>query len=853
MISRFWFCRSFASISIAPALSPIVKEYLAVKQLHPNAFVLYQIGDFYEIFGTDAIKFSAIADVQLCNSLSKGTEKRKKIPMTGVPVRSVEIYMERLLKKGHSVAIYDQYIAAEGVPKIRRRISRLITPGTVVEQELLSGVSRPRWLMAVCNVRGSEGEIIGIEASWADISTGAVYWSNCCKSVGDFVRLLGVVSPAEVVFDGESVGKEDEIVQKVKVPYSFVVVGEEVARGGSSLFICSDAKAKEEDALEENASALKESAYHSTNANPALRILSGHLWGQSICTAPVFHAPVHFDSASKMLLDSSLPLALEMFKSPRRSEEGSSDAGTLFGCLDKCCTSAGSRLLAERLMQPSRVKQEIEFRLDLVEAFASKAGEVDALEEMKRNLASFPDVERSLQRVLLGKCAGIIQDMQRISRALSCAVRIQALLRENAKNLKKFHHVFDYLEGKFADFSPLLQTLQAAIVVEEQLSSRLEEGNFIRKSFDAELDALKVANEKTLQRLKVLELEYRKRSQNFSLKIVVEKKTLGWFVECSSPIPSTLENEFKLESSSARTMRYRTAALDEMFREHSSTAERIIARELEVFQGIRQLVASYGPKIKTLASAIAEIDLSLAISQIPTLVRPTFVGAQEPMLIKGAFHPVVAESQTRQFKNFVTNNVKLDPADFCLITGPNMGGKSTFLRQTAIISIMAQAGLFVPASEAQLRIFDNVFCRIGSADDISRDQSTFMVEMQEVAHIFQRASSSSLILLDEVGRGTSYSDGLALTIAICKHLMQAIRGTVLFATHYHELDLHLPAEPQVKRLKSAAFVDAEGNFVFSYKILPGSSKESFGIEVAGLAGIPTAVLEQARLNKEQLK
>lgn len=276
---------------------------------------------------------------------------------------------------------------------------------------------------------------------------------------------------------------------------------------------------------------------------------------------------------------------------------------------------------------------------------------------------------------------------------------------------------------------------------------------------------------------------------------------------------------------------------------------------------LRQMVIENSSKIKALNSVISEIDVAVSMANYPSFTRPSFIKdlpsaqSMEPndcIHIENGFHPVIAKKHSAALKNFVTNSASFSPASFWLITGPNMGGKSTFLRQTAIISLMAQAGLPVPAAKAHLKVFDGIFCRIGAADDIAKNQSTFMVEMQEMADIFSRTTSDSLVLLDEVGRGTSYLDGLSLTVAICNHLKNVIKPIVLFATHYHELTHHL-SQQQFEQYKSNAFIDEKGRLIFSYKIVPGNSEESFGIEVAALAGFPENVIREARLVKSKLQ
>lgn len=311
--------------------------------------------------------------------------------------------------------------------------------------------------------------------------------------------------------------------------------------------------------------------------------------------------------------------------------------------------------------------------------------------------------------------------------------------------------------------------------------------------------------------------------------------------------------------------------MDAAYKRNESLSLVIYEKQIEILERVRELLLSNSRQIKILSAIVAEIDLAISMTFFPSYTRPIFLRQREneeeeeevknqrgevkkensiQVWIKDGFHPVVADKHSNQLKNFVTNDFSLSSNDFWLITGPNMGGKSTFLRQIAITSIMAQAGLPVPASYARIKLYDNIFCRIGASDDITKNQSTFMVEMNEMSEIFKRASPNSLVLLDEVGRGTSYSDGISITLAICRHLIEETKAVVLFATHYHELEKHLPK--QVKQYKSHAFIDGNGQLVFSYKIVTGHSNESFGIEVAALAGFPSTVIDQARQYKQNL-
>lgn len=771
-------------------------EYQAIQERHPGSLVFYQIGDFYELYGDQAHEFSRIAGVQLCRRAEESS-----MPMTGFPVRSLDAFLAKALRAGKRVVLVDQHRRAAGErTQFERRVSRVITAGTAFEEALVERGAFS-YLLAIRRVRE------GFSLCWADLSVGSIQHAVCSEP--SLERMVILIGPSEAVVDEES-RRWAASLERRGVPVTLYSRDAERAEA-SSLFV---------DEVEPE-----------FLGNKAFSLLAGYLVGEGICRARIFQPPRRFNESAVMLLDESTVAALDLLPA-------GGGRASLFALLDRCLTGLGSRLLGDRLRYPSTVPEEISVRLELQQAVSDLGAQNHRL--LRDVLRRMPDFERSLQRLLIRKEAGAPKDLATIFESLHLARELVAQL-EGMRPAGGAAVLVEYLISGLSSASGLHEGRK---MLAPQPPLRASDGNLILPGCDPLLDSL-LAEMEALNR----EAELYKNALRMELLQscgakcqVVTKDAREWFVESNRSLDHSdlrfrslsgkSQHRYQLVSEEALGLSGRIAAL----------AEKIVQQEVSIFESAVGKVCAAAAALKALAFAVSELDLALAIASFG-FSRPLVARQPEAFLrIRGGRHPVLEAVQAAQLRNFVPNDCDVGAGDLLFITGPNMGGKSTFLKQAALIAIMAQAGLFVPAERASLSPFDGVFCRMGAGDAIARDQSTFMVELAEVKNILDRSTKNSLVLLDELGRGTDYHDGAALAAAICSHLKASVGCTVLFSSHYHLLPRVLP--PSARCLCSTATV-AGGRLVLSHKILPGVASCSFGLEVAALAGLPPSVLEAA--------
>ena len=511
---------SSRSYSAKPTKSPIVTEYFNVKSLHPDSLLLYQIGDFYEIFGKDALLFSSLADVQLCRT------DRRGFPMTGVPVRSIEMYASRILKKGLSLAIYDQVVLkeGEGEGKIERKFTKLITPASFSNEE---NDFSSKNILAISLKEDSSLSTTKLSLAWGDLFSGNLEWTDCEKE--EFFRLFGILNPVEVIYDVKMEEEFPEIIARVKSLEircnSFSSANENAQIVCKTNLFIDDVTAP---------------------SSPAILLLTEYLKDNNICSAPVFSSPRYFNASSTLLLDSSCLNALEVFSSFKDNDKSSS----LFSSINSTLTAGGSRLLYQRLRFPSVILSEINFRLDFIDSF--KKLDTFLLDEIREILKTLPDTERHVQRILANKPTGALQSMKKVQLFLENSKELFTLLQDNASSFTR-QPCLDYIQNNYFDFDVLLNAISQAVV--DDPPTRIDESEFIRPSFDIDLDSLRAEYEGILSGLQLLQLRYRQETGVMSLKVVSDKRTLGWFVESHHPINNA---SFFLESSTARSHRYRT-------------------------------------------------------------------------------------------------------------------------------------------------------------------------------------------------------------------------------------------------------------------------------------------------------
>lgn len=744
-------------------LPPLLQQYVELRDRYPDYLLLFQVGDFYECFGEDAERLARALGLVLTHKSSKDFTT----PMAGIPIRAFDAYAERLLKMGFRLAVADQVEPAEEAEGlVRREVTQLLTPGTLVQETLLS--KEANYLAAIAT-----GDGFGV--AFLDVSTGE-FKGTLLKSKSALYDELFRHRPAEVLLAPE-LRENQEFVEEFQKRFPVM---------------------------------LSEAPFEPVGEGPlALRRVRGALlwyarWTQGEGFSPRPFRP--YDPGAFMHLPEATLRALEVFE-PIRGQD------TLFGVLDETRTAFGRRLLQSWLRHPLLEAGPLEARLDRVERFVREG----ALREgVRRLLFRLADLERLATRLEMGRASP--RDLGSLRRSLEILPELRALLGE---------------EVVLPDLGSLLEELRAAL--EEELPLKLSEGGLIREGYDPHLDALRQAYREGVAYF--LELEEREKARTGIPTLKVGYNAVfGYYLEVTRPYYERVPSEYKAIQTLKDRQRYTLPEIKERERELYRLEAQIRRREEEVFLELREKARKEAEALREAARVLAELDVYAALAEVAVrygYVRPRF---GDRLHIRGGRHPVV-ERRT----SFVPNDLEM-AHELVLVTGPNMAGKSTYLRQTALIALLAQIGSFVPAEEAVLPLFDRILTRIGASDDLAGGRSTFMVEMEEVALILKEATEKSLVLLDEVGRGTSSLDGVAIATAVAEALHER-RCYTLFATHYFELTA-LPL-PRLKNLHVAA-KEEEGGLTFYHQVLPGPASKSYGVEVARMAGLPKEVVERAK-------
>lgn len=744
-------------------LPPLLQQYVELRDRYPDYLLLFQVGDFYECFGEDAERLARALGLALTHKSSKDFTT----PMAGIPIRAFDGYAERLLKMGFRLAVADQVEPAEEAEGlVRREVTQLLTPGTLVQETLLP--KEANYLAAVAT-----GDGFGV--AFLDVSTGE-FKGTLVQGKSALYDELFRHRPAEVLLAPE-LRENEEFLQEFRKRFPVM---------------------------------LSEAPFEPEGEGPlALRRAQGALLRYAAQTQGGSFTPRAFrfyDPGAFMRLPEATLRALEVFE-PLRGQD------TLFGVLDETRTAPGRRLLQAWLRHPLLDRGPLEVRLDQVERFV---GEGALREGVRRLLFRLADLERLATRLELGRAGP--KDLAALRRSLEILPELKALLGE---------------EVGLPELSSLREELRAALVDDPPL--KLSEGGLIREGYDPHLDALRRAHREGVAYFLDLEEREKERTGIPTLKVGYNA-VFGYYLEVTRPYYDRVPPEYKAVQTLKDRQRYTLPEIKERERELYRLEAQIRRREEEVFLEVRERAKGEAEALREAARVLAELDVYAALAEVAVrhgYTRPRF---GERLRIRAGRHPVV-ERRTA----FVPNDLEM-AGELVLVTGPNMAGKSTFLRQTALIALLAQIGSFVPAEEAELPLFDRILTRIGASDDLAGGRSTFMVEMEEVALILKEATERSLVLLDEVGRGTSSLDGVAIATAVAEALHE--RGCyTLFATHYFELTA-LPL-PRLKNLHVAA-KEEEGGLTFYHQVLPGPASKSYGVEVARMAGLPKEVVERAR-------
>ena len=798
------------------ALSPLMQYYLSLKEQYPDTIILCRLGDFYEVFFEDAKTVSDILDLTLTGRAC-GLEERA--PMCGVPFHALDAYLSKLIQAGKKVAICEQLSDPDKTPKgemVERGIIRIVTPGTVIEDTILSEKDNNY----LASVYANEKEF---SISWVDVSTGEFNTLQLpFKSFSDLEDLLMTIKPAEIICN-------DVVYQNCKGLQS-VAMGKlpSFQRYPEQLFDRQTAYNK----------LLKQFRVVSLqmfeiDKYPLSISSAGALIDYVIATQKrdLWHiSSIKFIKTNEYLtIDSTAMRNLELVESMR---DGSKRA-TLLGVLDKTKTAMGARNLKQWIERPLRNPIKINERLDAVEELTKSTKIRNNLYEV---LSQVRDIERLSSRVVYGNPSP--RDFLAIASSLEILPSIKALISTlSSKMIKDINESINPL-------TDLYNLLHSAI--DEDCNILIREGGFIKKGFNKELDEYKEASTQGKTWLAELEARERETTGIKTLKVGFNK-VFGYYIEISKGAVDKAPMNYVRKQTLTTGERYITEELKEIEDKLLGAAEKGIALEIELFNQIKDVVLENIPTLLKVSNAIADLDTLLALAVVAIkngYVKPNIGDKVDKIDIIDGRHPVVEQISKG---NFVPNSTLLDNWSnrTMLITGPNMSGKSTYMRQVALITIMAHMGSFVPAKKADIALTDRVFTRIGASDDLAFGQSTFMVEMIEVATILQNATLNSLLILDEIGRGTSTFDGLAIARAVIEDISQRIRCRTLFSTHYHELTELEGLLGGIKNYKVLA-AEKDKGIVFLHKIMPGGTNKSFGVEVAKLAGLPQTVIKRAK-------
>jgi len=808
--------RARAAAATAARATPMMTQYLEIKQAHPDCLLFYRMGDFYEMFFDDAVAAAEALDITLTR---RGRHEGADIPMCGVPVHSHEGYLERLIRKGFRVAVCEQVEdPAEarkrgGKALVRREVVRIVTAGTITEDSLLDA-RRHNYLAALARAGGE------MALAWLDVSTGAFAVQPIVARA--LAAELARLQPGEILVP-EGLAAEPAIAAALADQGAAVTL-QPGARFSSA------AGARRLMALYKVAALDAFGAFERADL-AACGALVAYVELTQKGRLPRLEPPRKLARATVMAIDGATRRNLEL-----TATLAGGRAGSLLGVIDRAITGPGARLLAARIAAPLTDIEAINARLDAVALFLDDGRLRAALREA---LGRCADMERALSRLTLGR--GGPRDLAAIRDTLAETARLRAILGATRAPLPDSVAA---LARALGEHGALVDRLARALRSDLPLLAR--DGGFIAPGFAPELDEHVTLRDEGRRLIAGLQRRYQDETGIASLKIK-HNNVLGYFVEVTPVHADKLGEPFIHRQTLANAVRFTTVELGELESGIGRAAERALAVELALFGDLVAAVTRRGDPIAAAARALAGLDVAAALAEIAAergYARPV-VDDSLAFHVRGGRHPVVEALSSQGPAGFVANDCDLGPeARLWLVTGPNMAGKSTFLRQNALIAVLAQAGSFVPAEAARIGVVDRLFSRVGAADDLARGRSTFMVEMVETAAILNQAGPRALVILDEIGRGTATFDGLSIAWATVEHLHEVNRCRALFATHYHELTA-LAARLDALSCHSMRVKEWKGDVVFLYEVAAGAADRSYGIHVARLAGLPDAVLARA--------
>ena len=806
-------------------MTPMMAQYLEIKAQYPDALLFYRMGDFYELFFDDAVAASEALDIALTK---RGKHDGDDIPMCGVPHHAAENYLLTLIRKGFRVAVCEQMESPAEAKKrgsksvVRRDVVRLVTPGTLTEDSLLEA-RRHNYLAAFSVVRDQAA------LAWVDISTGAFHVMALAT-----VRLgpeLARLAPSEVILSDATFD-------------AYAPIIEESGAAATLLSRASFDSTAAEGRILSLFSVNTMDAFGSFDRAEvsAMGAIVDYLDITQKGKLPLLARPVKELATRVMQIDAATRRNLEI----TQSLTGGGRSGSLLGALDRTVTASGARLLERRLSSPSLDLALIRSRLDAVQLMLDRG---DVATKLRDALRKVPDLDRALSRISLDRAGP--RDLASIRTGLTQAEFIaQSIQIEDAPIL--ITQSLAALQGH----AELIDLLDAAIVAEPPLLVR--DGGFIAMGYNDELDETRVLRDEGRGIIAKMQQDYIQQSGIQSLKIK-HNNVLGYFIETTSThaekmFAAPLSETFIHRQTTANQVRFTTVPLSEIETKILNAGFRAMEIEKALFHSLITDILAAADAISSVASALAELDVAVSMAHLANgldWVRPT-VDDSRAFTIRAGRHPVVEASLQRDGKPFIANDCDLEDGKIWLLTGPNMAGKSTFLRQNALIALLAQAGSFVPAQFAHIGLVSQLFSRVGASDDLARGRSTFMVEMVETAAILNQADDRALVILDEIGRGTATYDGLSIAWATLEHLHDVNTSRGLFATHYHELTALAGKLPKVDNA-TVAVKEWQGDVIFLHEVKHGAADRSYGVQVAKLAGLPPIVVERARVVLEQLE
>ncbi len=819
-------------------LTPMMQQYFEVKRgLPANTLLLFRLGDFYEMFFEDAEIGSRLLGITLT--------KRQDTPMAGIPHHAADNYVTKLLAAGKKVAICDQAEPARAGKLVKRQLTRILSPGTTLSANQLDAVKN-HYLCALALDQG------GLHAAWLDLSTGEFRLATDAHPE-NLLPVLTALDPAELVLIEGDLAKWQAAPHEAHATHALHQFC--APRLCSELpgyhFAITDGAKTVMDAL----GVLNLQGFGLTNSHPALGAAGAVVYyaTENLCAKPAnLRSLQEYRSTGTLLLDPATLRNLEIFQSTRGTREAS-----LLGAIDRTTTAAGSRLLERWLATPALDLPEIGRRQTIVGELLAQPSDLAEVRELLNKVRDIPRILGRLQNRLRNprELGGVKDTLAQIPAVMTCLDLLDAHL------VGRNHGEVSRLRQRLSDLPALRELLTRALA--DELPNDLQDGNYIRAGYDPELDRLRSLTTDNKSWLAALERTEQERSGIRSLKVRYTS-VFGYYIEVTKANLANVPADYIRKQTTVGGERYVTEALKLKEKEIFSAEEKSLARELELFGYLVNAVLDESIPLAKTAEALAELDVLAGwavLARAWDYCLPQLDDGDDLRITDGR-HPVVEQMMKHErlglagSHTFVPNDTGLstDEAQIILITGPNMAGKSTYIRQVALITLMAQIGCWVPAKACRIGLVDRIFSRVGASDDLARGNSTFMVEMNETANILNNTTDRSLIILDEIGRGTSTYDGLSIAWAVVEHLHRAsdCGPRTLFATHYQELtqlEKHLP------RLKNYSVAVKEWNddIVFVRRVVPGAADRSYGIQVARLAGLPLSVIERAKTILEKLE